>query len=153
MTRANAHHHARLPPNGEYRAGGHCPHARPGWPTRGAPPAEHCNAVPLLTYSGGPLSTLKASDCPTALATWRVSTGGARSQDGAGGGGGVDQPDRQVRKRGGAVEGGRGGARVRQPRQRALAAGQVRAGAAGGALASGIIGRSVVIGKVLSVMF
>ena len=22
MTRANAHHHARLPPNGEYRAGG-----------------------------------------------------------------------------------------------------------------------------------
>jgi len=39
VTRADAHHHARLPPGGVqgWRA---CPHAQPGCPTRGAPPAS-----------------------------------------------------------------------------------------------------------------
>ena len=43
--RADGHHYARLPPGGVqgWRA---CPHAQPGCPTRGAPPAEHREAAP-----------------------------------------------------------------------------------------------------------
>ena len=51
VTRADAHHYARLPPGGVqgWRA---CPHAQPGCSTRGAPPAA-ARQLHLLTVSTG----------------------------------------------------------------------------------------------------